>query len=153
MDNLFNQVCFYSHLEVPYGAFSNFSHHGFTLDDLYWPTSEHYFQAQKFVGTEFAEQVRLAPGPMAAARLGRKRSFPLRPDWTEVRDDVMRRALHAKFTQHPDLRTLLLSTGDAELIENSPIDWYWGCGKDGTGTNRLGQLLMELRDRLRRETP
>jgi len=64
----------------------------------------------------------------------------------------MRRALRAKFTQHPDLRTLLLGTGDEEIVENAPGDYYWGCGKDGSGKNRLGALLMELRAELRQET-
>lgn len=151
MNNIKQTIYFYSHLEKPYGAFSNFSHHGFVLDGRYWPTSEHYFQAQKFVGTEFEEQVRLVDGPMAAAKMGRKRSFPLRADWETVRDEVMRRALYAKFTQRAELGSLLLATDNAELVENSPMDWYWGCGKDGTGQNRLGQLLVELRERLRSE--
>jgi ribA/ribD-fused uncharacterized protein len=60
-------------------------------------------------------------------------------------------ALCAKFTQHDSLLTLLLATGDAEIVENAPGDRYWGCGRDGTGKNRLGALLMELREALRRE--
>ena len=61
----------------------------------------------------------------------------------------MREALHAKFTRHPKLGALLLSTEHAELIEHAPHDSYWGDGGDGTGKNRLGRLLMELRDQLR----
>jgi len=63
----------------------------------------------------------------------------------------MRDALRAKFTQHSSLRSLLLHTGDAELIEHTKNDRYWGDGGDGTGKNRLGQLLMELRAKLRTE--
>ncbi|MBA3545807.1 MAG: NADAR family protein [Nannocystis sp.] len=144
-------IYFYSDHEAPYGAFSNFSKHGFTLDGKYWKTSEHYFQAQKFVGTPHEEEVRNAPAPKDAADWGRQRSRPLRTDWEEVKDDVMRRALHAKFTQHPTLPDLLLGTGDEEIVENAPGDYYWGCGKDGSGRNRLGALLMELRTALRRE--
>ena len=62
----------------------------------------------------------------------------------------MRDALRAKFTQHPSLRSLLLHTGDAELIEHTKNDRYWADGGDGTGKNRLGQLLMELRTELRK---
>jgi len=58
-------------------------------------------------------------------------------------------ALRAKFTQHADLRTLLLATGDAQLVEHTTNDSYWGDGGDGSGKNRLGQLLMRLRDELR----
>ncbi|GAB4470136.1 MAG: NADAR family protein [Armatimonadaceae bacterium] len=144
-------IYFYSQLEKPYGLFSNFSPHGFMLKNQYWQTSEHYFQAQKFAGTEHEEAIRLAPRPKVAAEMGRDRSRPLRPDWNEVKEAVMAEALYAKFTRHPELAILLLETGDAPLIENSPIDAYWGCGKDGTGKNRLGGLLMELRERLRAE--
>lgn len=143
-------IYFYSLLEKPYGVFSNFSHHGFTLKDRYWPTSEHYFQAQKFAGTEHEEEVRLAHSPKAAADMGRERNRPLRADWEQVKEDVMREALWAKFAQHPALRELLLGTGHEELIEKTSGDMYWGCGTDGTGRNRLGALLMELRAELRK---
>jgi hypothetical protein len=62
----------------------------------------------------------------------------------------MRAALQAKFAQHPGLRSFLLQTGDAELIEHTKNDSYWADGGDGTGKNRLGQLLMELRTELRK---
>lgn len=142
------QIWFYSDREKPYGAFSNFSRHGFTIEDQFYKTSEHYFQSQKFAGTEHEEAVRLAPSPKNAADMGRERARPLRPDWEAVKEDVMRAALRAKFTAHADLRELLLSTGDAPLVENAPGDFYWGVGKDGSGKNRLGALLMELRTEL-----
>lgn len=63
----------------------------------------------------------------------------------------MRRALEAKFRQHAELITLLLSTGDEELIEHTDTDCFWGDGGDGKGRNMLGHLLMELRGRLRDE--
>jgi ribA/ribD-fused uncharacterized protein len=72
----------------------------------------------------------------------------LRADWEAVKDDVMRRALRAKFEQHSKLKSLLLSTGDAELIEHTRNDSYWADGGDGSGKNRLGILLMELRSEL-----
>ncbi len=132
-----------------YGCFSNFSPHGFELDGLYWPTSEHYFQAQKFAGTEHVERIRLAKSPMVAARMGRSRQRPLRADWERVKDDIMRRAVLRKFETHADIRAILLDTGSEELVENAPGDYYWGCGQDGSGKNRLGQILMEVRERLR----
>jgi len=144
------QILFYRVTE-PYGGFSNFSPHPIELLGRIWPTSEHYFQAQKFAQTEHEEAVRLAKSPMVAARMGRSRQRPLRPDWETVKEDIMREALRAKFTQHPELRALLLSTGDAELIEHTTNDNYWADGGDGTGKNRLGYLLMELRQAFRAE--
>lgn len=144
-------IYFYSHLEAPYGGFSNFSAHGFSLDGRYWKTSEHYFQAQKFVGTSHYEAIARAPRPHDAARWGREKTRPLRKDWESVKDDVMRRAVWAKFTAHPELVALLLETGEAPLVENTTGDYYWGCGTNGTGKNMLGKILVETRARLRRE--
>lgn len=132
-----------------YGCFSNFSKHGFELGGKYWMTSEHYFQAQKFIGTEYEEQVRMSSTPMEAANMGRDRSKPLRKDWEEVKDDIMRRAVLEKFKSNNDAKKILLSTGDEEIIEETTKDYYWGCGEDRTGKNMLGKILMETRDVLR----
>jgi ribA/ribD-fused uncharacterized protein len=145
-----SRILFYS-VNEPYGEFSNFFPHPFELKGRIWPTSEHYFQAQKFAGTEHEEAIRLAKSPMIAARMGRSRERPLRPDWEAVKDDIMREALRAKFAQQPALKSLLLSTGTAQLVEHTTNDRYWGDGGDGKGKNRLGQLLMELREQLRKE--
>jgi N-glycosidase YbiA len=132
-----------------YGCFSNFSPHGFELDNLYWYTSEHYFQAQKFIGTFHVEKIRLVKHPQEAAKMGRDKNRPLRPDWEEVKENIMRKAVLRKFETHKDIRNVLLSTNHEEIIENSPIDYYWGCGADGSGKNILGIILMEVREILR----
>jgi ribA/ribD-fused uncharacterized protein len=100
-------ILFYRVSEV-HGEFSNFSPHPIELEGRTWPTSEHHFQAQKFVGADHAEAIRQAKSPMVAARMGRSRQRPLRTDWEAVKDDVMRAALRSKFTQHPALRSLCL---------------------------------------------
>jgi ribA/ribD-fused uncharacterized protein len=116
----------------------------------YWPTVEHYFQAQKFAGpelSEYRERIRQARSPKKAKALGHSCHVPIRQDWDEVKDEVMRTAIRKKFAD-PRLRELLLTTGDRALIEESPDD-YWGAGRDGTGENRLGKILMEVRAELR----
>jgi ribA/ribD-fused uncharacterized protein len=132
-----------------YGCFSNFSDHPFSLDGKGWPTSEHYFQAQKFAGTPDEDAVRNANSPMIAARLGRSRKRPLRRDWESVKVDVMRRAVLAKFEAHADIREVLLGTGDEAIVEETTNDYYWGCGANGNGKNMLGKILMEVRAVLR----
>ena len=141
-------ISFYSTRE-PYGEFSNFAKFGVKIGGEWWPTTEHYFQAQKFDAPDYRRKIRDADTPKRAADLGRSRSIPLRPDWESVKDDVMRACVLKKFETHPDLRALLLSTGDEELIENAPGDYYWGCGKDGLGKNMLGKILEEVRAALR----
>ena len=131
-----------------YGCFSNFSHHAFVINDKMWLTSEHYFQAQKFHGTEYEETIRLLKSPMEVAKMGRDRNLPLRVDWEKVKDDIMRKGVFEKFSQNKLIRNILLSTGEEVIIEKTMDDYYWGCGKDGSGKNMLGKILMEVRDML-----
>jgi N-glycosidase YbiA len=144
-------IYFYSPREEPYGCFSNFSRHGFELDGYWWQTSEHYFQAQKFVETDpgWFDKIREVRMPKEAANMGRNRAHTLRSDWEQVKDEIMQRAVLCKFSKHPELREILLSTGDEFLVENAPDDYYWGCGKDGSGKNKLGEILMVVREILR----
>lgn len=86
---------------------------------------------------------------MAAAKEGRKRMNPIREDWEMIKEEVMLRALQCKFVQHPKLRKLLLGTGDSRIIEHTSNDYYWADGGDGSGKNRLGELLMVVRTGLR----
>lgn len=144
-------IYFYQEREEPYGCFSNFSRHGIELDGFWWITTEHYFQAQKFVETDrpWFDKIREAKTPKDAANMGRDRSHPLRWDWEQVKDDIMHRSVLCKFETHAEIREILLSTGDEFIVENAPGDYYWGCGKDGSGQNKLGQILMVVRDILR----
>jgi N-glycosidase YbiA len=132
-----------------YGEFSNFASFPFILDGKEWPTSEHYFQAQKFEDEAYREKIRTTISPMIAARLGRSRKIRIRQDWESMKVDVMRNAVRAKFLAHAELKSLLLSTGDEEIIEAAARDSFWGCGADGSGKNWLGRLLMEVREELR----
>jgi ribA/ribD-fused uncharacterized protein len=144
-----NTINFYS-VSDDFGEFSNFAGFPIQLDGKTWPTSEHYFQAQKFEDEAYREKIRKTESPMIAARLGRSRKEPLRRDWESVKVDIMRRAVLAKFTQHDELTKLLLSTGDAKLVEHTTNDSYWGDGGDGSGKNMLGQILMEVREQLKK---
>ena len=132
-----------------YGCFSNFSPHGIEIDGRYWPTVEHYFQAQKFTDTTHQERIAYARTPKEAKALGWDRQIPIRPDWDQIKDEVMLAAVRQKFATHEKIRNILLSTGDERLVENAPSDDYWGCGADGAGKNRLGQILMQVRSELR----
>lgn len=144
-------IRFYS-VNAEYGELSNFAPYPITLKGKRWPTSEHFFQAQKFANASDREAIRGASSPMIAARMGRDRKRKLRRDWESVKIGVMREAVEAKFRQHDDLRSLLLATGEATLIEHTDNDDFWGDGGDGSGRNELGRVLMAVRDRLREES-
>lgn len=143
---------FYRERSQPYGCFSNFSRHSMEIDGTPWQTVEHYFQAVKFVGTPHERAIQIAAAPMLAKQMGQSRAHPIRSDWEAVKDGIMRRAVRAKFEQHPDICAVLLGTGDEEIIEDAPNDYYWGCGAKGTGKNMLGKVLVQVRDALRTET-
>ncbi|MCG6134858.1 MAG: NADAR domain-containing protein [Nostoc sp. LLA-1] len=136
----------------PYGCFSNFSRHGIHIQGTYWPTVEHYYQAQKFVGSVDAviiPVIHAAATPEDAAALGRCSTRQLRSDWETVKTQVMREAVRKKFSTHDEIREILLSTGDEILVENSPKDYFWGCGAENTGQNHLGKILMSVRAEIR----
>lgn len=143
-----DEIKFYSVID-DFGEFSNFAHFPIKLAKKLWPTTEHYFQAQKFKDAKDQEQIRQAKTPMIAAKLGRDRKKKLRRDWESAKVNVMRDALMAKFTQHDELKKLLLSTNEAKLIEHTENDDYWGDGGNGKGKNMLGKLLMQIREKLK----
>ena len=136
----------------PFGVFSNFSKDPIVEDEVVYRTSEHYFQAMKFPykGKDFYDVVG-ASTPHLAAQIGRDRSRPLRPDWEKVKDDIMYKALKLKVEQNPIAKAAILSSKDEEIVEDSPIDYYWGWGKDHSGKNMLGVLWMKLREELTKE--
>lgn len=132
----------------PFGCLSNFYAAPIEIDGKIWPTTEAYYQAMKFADESLQEFVRLAPNPKEAKTRAYQFPSALRADWDEVKESVMISALRAKISQHPRIREKLLESGNARLIEASPYDSYWGEGKDRKGQNRLGELLMQIRNEL-----
>ena len=143
-------ILFYSEDE-PYYEFTNFAYYPIIIDRRYYTTPEHYFQSQKFVGTPYEGHIAMLPKPRDAFDFSclPEVSRWIRKDWQQVKEDVMYKGLFHKFTQYKQLMELLLGTGDRRLVEDSPHDSYWGIGRDHRGQNRLGELLMRLRDDLR----
>lgn len=143
-----NTIYFCSSAEK-WADLSNFSQHAIFLNNRIWSTVEHYYQAQKFQDKEYQEIIRQAETPFLAKQKAIE-LFEKKPmlDWNEKKDKEMFKALKAKFTQHPNLANLLISTNDKKIVERTDFDDYWGDGKDGNGKNRLGLLLMELREQM-----
>ena len=139
----------------PHGCFSNFSPHRVYLQGHSWPTSEHFYQAQKFKGSpdeSLIPVIRRAATPEQAAALGRDPSHQVRADWDQVKREVMYQAVRDKFQRHRSIRDVLLETGDERLVEDSPVDYFWGCGATGDGHNHLGRTLMAVRAELRQHS-
>lgn len=135
----------------PYGCFTNFSSHGITIERIHWPAAEHYYQAQKFLGTKdryIIHAIHNAKTPEESAALGRCPDHKVRPDWESVKINIMRTVVLEKFNTHKDIREILLSTGKEILVENSPTDYFWGCGASKSPQNNLGKILMDIRSKL-----
>lgn len=137
-----------------------FSEHSILLDNEYWPSVEHYYQAMQFEEADLQDRIRQAPTPKEAVKIGDP-GFPMkllnklwqkpRADWARLRSIYMTRALYIKCKAYDEVAQRLLETGDVHLLETSQYDYYWGCGRDQRGENMYGQVLMNIRERLRSE--
>jgi ribA/ribD-fused uncharacterized protein len=121
---------------------SNFYQSDMVVNGKLYRTNEHFYQAHKTSNEKEHEQIRNQVTPYQAKQIARH--VTLIPDWDNKRIEVMKIGLEEKF-KNPILKKKLLETLPYNLIENSPYDNFWGCGKDGKGKNMLGQLLMNLR--------
>lgn len=143
----------FSKTDKKYGCFSNFHNCEVTFDGLTYHNSEAAWQAQK-VADKSQRKVFTKYNASQAKQAGRR--VNLGKDWEDVKYQLMIDVLTAKFTQNKALGDVLLSTGNAEIIENT-TGWHdniWGnceCDKciNKPGQNLLGKALMEVREQLR----
>ncbi len=133
--------------EGEYEFLSNFYPSKISVKLKSYPTVEHAFQAAKCLKDEDREAIRLAKSPEEAKRLGQLVTKV--PDWQTIKRLVMFRLVQQKFLHNPELRAKLIATGTSPLIEgNTWHDTYWGVC-DGVGENRLGEILVAVRDQAR----
>lgn len=146
-------IRFYRANEKPYGAFSNLFRRPIGFEGRMYPTAEHAYQAGKARKDEVREWILSAPTPSLVAMAAHGLyTWDIVPKWSRTKFDRMREVLRAKFTQHEDLKNLLLSTGNARLVEagrtDNVVNRTWG-EVNGKGQNMLGVLLMEVREEIR----
>jgi ribA/ribD-fused uncharacterized protein len=150
-----------------YRNFSNMSEHRIAVDGTQFPTVEHYFQAMKakeFKDDEIYEKIVKAKTSKAAKALGKKVKGFEKEVWDSKKDDIMRLGIRTKFIQHPELRKQLQETGERMIGEADARNTYWGIGTSQTsekskhpekwrGQNKIGKILMELRQEFQENTP
>ncbi|KAJ6493568.1 hypothetical protein C8R47DRAFT_975412 [Mycena vitilis] len=134
----------------PHPDFDQFSLHPVGYNGAIYPTSQHLFQAFKFLGQhpDLAEDVRTAATPELAFKMAHANKTSVHADWHSISISKMEEALLLKFSQHPALQQELLTTGDAGLYQDSMTDSFWGVGPDLLGRNELGRALERVRETL-----
>ena len=147
-----SQSIYFYNKNEPYYELTNFFRSSIVIDNEEYPTVEHFYQSQKFPNnSEFQLRIKSMDRPSKAREIVYTPEFSNDFDnewWSTVKDSVMLTGLRAKFGQNETLRKLLLDTKSKILIENSPCDNYWGCGSNHDGLNKLGKLLMQVRNEL-----
>lgn len=142
------RVCFY---EQDFYVFSNFS--AFTLEwkGVKFDTSEAAYHWEKFpLHSDICSAIRFAPSAHEAFKIAERNKHLRRPDWDDVKFDIMRDIIRAKVQQHEYVRRKLLVSGEREIVEDSWRDPVWGWGPNRDGQNMLGKIWMEVRDELNR---
>jgi ribA/ribD-fused uncharacterized protein len=166
------QIAFYDANEIPYGVFCNYYPAVITINGKTFKSTEEFYQWSKFDDEWYKEEILKTNTPNKSRILGHqeikhdhdwrkplnsiveeslKRGIKCKENFEQIKDKVMLTALWAKFNQHANLQEILLTTDDAYIYENSPYDYYWGVGSNKTGKNKLGILLMYVRNEIRKE--
>lgn len=130
----------------PYGFLNNFKYSPMFIYNHWWNNVESAYQAQKSTNDVDFEKIWSCRTPREAMELGR--TIICRPDWEDIKIKIMEECILAKFTQNIELQKLLLDTGNEVLVEDSPVDSFWGNFPDDQGRNELGKCLMRVRSKL-----
>lgn len=120
----------------------------FLLDDVHWLTAEHYYQANKFKGLEYAKTIMHAVDGEQAYQLGNRWLKRKNSHWKQYRTLYMTRALYRRVMEYVDVKEALLATQEQLMIETSSYDYFWGIGRDQRGENALGKVWMDIRHKL-----
>lgn len=128
-------------------VFNNFSAHAIDFRGEFYPTAEHAYQAAKCTDPDGQEAIRRARSPLQAKILANETYRAAKdPNWERKKVAVVEEILRAKLAQHLEARDALRESGHEDIVEDSPTDYFWGEGADGSGQNVFGKLWMKLRD-------
>lgn len=128
--------------EGKFASLSNFSAHQVKYKGVLYATAEHAYQCQKFSDLRIKKKIKLAKSAFLAREYGQEEKGRKKPFDKVV---IMKEIMKAKLFQHDDVKGLLLSTGNMQILKNHPLDAFWGTGKDGKGKNIMGKIWIEIR--------
>lgn len=134
-----------------FGYLANYSNYGFYKNGVYYKTVEHYYQSEKYDDLDIKQRIINCATAKEAASIGRDRNNIRKNNFRLIKQDVILEGLLEKFRQNKDLMYKLIETRNEEIIEMTIDEYYWGIGKNRTGQNNIGKLLMKTREILKRE--
>jgi ribA/ribD-fused uncharacterized protein len=135
-------------VETRWTYLSPFSAYEVLVRGLIYKTAEHAYQALR-MKVEARADIAASASPLEAWRRAQGAKEQGMLDESVDKLSLMEEIFRAKLAQHSDVRTVLLETGDAELLKVYDTDYYWGTGADSSGENQMGKLWMKLRAELR----
>ena len=129
-------------------AFDNFSAYIIDIWGKKFQTAEHAYQWKKFENSnsEIADAIFNATSPNEVKKISDAHKDKISPEFYDINIEIMEEILRAKLTQHEKVRRILKESGNKKIVENSPVDSFWGVGPDGNGENVLGKIWMKIRD-------
>ena len=133
------------------GYLANYSNHGFTKNGIFYKTVEHYYQSEKFNDPEIKKRIIDADTPKEASNIGRDRSLKRIDDFKSIKNQVMYDGILEKFRQNRDIAYKLIETRNKGIAEATIDEYYWGIGKDKSGKNVIGDILVNVRKRIKKE--
>ena len=133
------------------GYLANYSNHGFYKDGVYYKTVEHYYQSQKYNNDQIKNKIINAETPKEASTIGRDKNNIRIDNFKNIKNDIMYDGVLEKFRQNKDIRSKLIETRNKEIREMTIDEYYWGVGKDFTGKNTIGKILMKVREQIKEE--
>ena len=133
------------------GYLANYSNHGFTKNGIFYKTVEHYYQSEKFDDPEIKNKIINADTPKEASNIGRDRNLKRIDDFKSIKNQVMFDGILEKFRQNRDIAYKLIETRNKKIAEATIDEYYWGIGKDKSGKNVIGDILVRVRERIKEE--
>ncbi len=133
------------------GYLANYSNHGFYKNGIFYKTVEHYYQSEKFDNPEIKKRIIDAPTPKEASNIGRDRSNKRKENFKDIKNQVMFCGVLEKFRQNRNIAYKLIETRNRSIAEATIDEYYWGIGKDKSGENVIGSILVMVREKIKRE--
>lgn len=135
----------------PLGYLANYSNHSFNKNGVFYKTVEHYYQSEKFADEKIKKEILNAKTPKIASNIGRDRNNPRKDNFKNIKLDVMYEGILEKFRQNREIACKLIETRNQEIIEATIDEYYWGIGKNKTGQNNIGKILVRVREQIKKE--